>query len=172
MLLACHVRMRRQLGTLERLQRHLPVNGADAEARAAASSILRYFDQAGPNHHADEDRSVLPRLVARAPDLASLAAAIAEDHLVLERRWRKVRPLLSGISAGVNESLPPALVREACDAYLAHLAREESEMLPRARELLDTATLVDIGREFALRRGQAYDGAAKPAAPGPRHTAR
>lgn len=162
MLLACHARMRRQLSTLERLQRHLPEHGADAEARAAAGAILRYFDQAGPNHHADEDQSVLPRLVARAPELASVAAGIAEDHRALDRRWRKVRALLSGIAAGVNEPLPPALVRDVCHAYRAHIEREETELVPRAREHFDAATLADIGREFAARRGQAYDAGQRP----------
>jgi pyridoxamine 5'-phosphate oxidase len=159
MLLACHVRMRRQLATLERLQRHIPESGADSEARTAASAIIRYFDQAGANHHADEDQSLLPRLVARAPEIAALAAQIGEDHRELDRYWRKLRPLLSGIAAGRNEALPPALVREACGAYLDHLEREESQLLPVARERLSERDLVDIGSEFAARRGQAFDGA-------------
>jgi hemerythrin-like domain-containing protein len=157
MLLACHVRMRRQLATLERLQRHLPEFGADADARAAATAIMRYFDTAGPNHHADEDQSLLPRLVTHAPEAAAAAARITEDHEALARLWRKMRPLLSGIAAGRNEGLPPALVHEVCGAYIAHLEREESDVLPLARERLDATALLDIGREFAARRGQSFD---------------
>jgi hemerythrin-like domain-containing protein len=158
MLLACHVRMRRQLATLERLRTHVPIYGADADARTAASAVLRYFDQAAPNHHADEDRSLLPRLVERAPEVESVARRITEDHDALERLWRKLRPLLSGIAAGRNEALPPALVHEVCGAYLAHLDREESDVIPIARERLDDAALLAIGREFASRRGQSFGG--------------
>jgi hypothetical protein len=154
MLLACHGRIRRQLATLVRLQAHIIEHGADADARSAASAILRYFDRAGVDHHADEERSLLPRLRARASDLAALGDAIVRDHRALERHWRKLRPLLSSLAAGRYDALPPRLVREVCDAYHAHMAREEAELIPRAAELLDAATLAEIGREFALRRGQ------------------
>jgi hemerythrin-like domain-containing protein len=154
MLLACHVRMRRQLATLARLQRHLPANGVDAEARAAANAIIRYFDRAAPDHHADEDRSVLPRLAARAPALAPLVESIGREHLELMRRWRKMRPLLSSIAAGTNQALPPRLVREVCEGYAIHLEREETQVFPHAREHLDAAAIEAIGREFAARREQ------------------
>ena len=95
-LVACHERMRRQLGTLARLPAHVNNRGVDAEARSAAQAVLRYFDRAGADHHADEDDSVLPRVLARAPDLAPLIAQLYDDHAVLQRRWRKLRPLLGG----------------------------------------------------------------------------
>ena len=152
MLIACHARMRRQLGTLARLSRHLPENGAAADARAAATAILKYFDQAAPNHHADEDVSVLPRVLERAPALADLIEAIGDDHRTLDRQWRKLRPLLSGISAGRNEGVPPALVRTLCEGYLAHLEREEVRLFPAAQACLDAEAIAAIGREFAARR--------------------
>ena len=69
MLRACHGRIERQLVTLGRLVRHLPEHGAGCRrARRGARAILRYFDTAAPNHHADEEASVFPRLLARAPD--------------------------------------------------------------------------------------------------------
>ena len=157
MLLACHERMRRQLGTLARLQRYLPEHGADADARGAATAILKYFDQAAPNHHADEDVSLLPRVLERAPHLSRVIEGIVTDHRALERQWRKLRPLLSGIAAGRNEGLPPALVRTVCEGYLAHLEREEMRLFPAARDCLDSDALADIGREFAARRSVAFE---------------
>ena len=64
MLAACHRRIERELATLERLQRHLPEHGCDDDARAAAGAILKYFDGAAPNHDADEEQSLFPRLLA------------------------------------------------------------------------------------------------------------
>ena len=153
MLVACHGRMRHQLGTLARLQRYTVENGVDADARAAASAILRYFDHAAPNHHADEDHSLLPRVLARDPRLARLVEGIGADHRALERQWRKVRPLLSGIAAGRNEALPPALVRTVCEGYMAHLEREEARLFPAAQACLDADAITAMGHEFAARRG-------------------
>jgi hemerythrin-like domain-containing protein len=154
MLLACHGRMRRQLGTLSRLSRHLSQHGIDADARNAAMAVVRYFDRAAPDHHADEDLSLMPRVVTRAPEMASLASSLRSTHERLDLRWRKVRPLLSSIAVGRRQALPLRLVDELCRDYESHLAQEEAQVLPRARDLLDAAVLDEIGREFAARRAQ------------------
>ena len=65
MLVACHRRIERELATLARLQRHLPEHGCDDDARAAARAILKYFDGAAPNHHADEEDERVPALARR-----------------------------------------------------------------------------------------------------------
>ena len=87
MLRACHGRIERQLVTLDRLERHLPEHGADADAQAAAAAILRYFDNAAPNHHADEEASVFPRLLARAPDARELIASLPHRPGCAARAW-------------------------------------------------------------------------------------
>lgn len=152
MLVACHDRMRGQLQTLSRLARHVPRHGLDDEARLAARNVLRYFDRAAVDHHADEELSVLPRLIAAVPDLRPLADALGADHRALEQYWRKLRPLLSSIAAGTNPGLPTRLVHGMCDGYERHLLREERRLIPRARECLDGTALAAIGAEFAARR--------------------
>ncbi|MFO1323069.1 MAG: hemerythrin domain-containing protein [Burkholderiales bacterium] len=151
MLRACHRRIERQLATLGRLRRHLPEHHADADARIAAAAILRYFDTAAINHHADEEDSVFPRLRTAAPDAAPLLAALATDHVALAARWMKLRPLLAAIVAHSGAYLPVKDVEEFCAAYAAHIAREESEFLPRAATL-PAADLAAIGAEMAARR--------------------
>lgn len=153
MLRACHGRIERQLATLERLQRHLPENGCDAEARAAARAILRYFDGAAPNHHADEEGSVFPRLKAAMPGRAdALLADLEQDHAALAANWRHLRPLLAGIAAGACANLSPRQVAAVRAAYDAHIAKEESALIPLAAQAFDAATLAAIGREMAARR--------------------
>ncbi len=154
MLSACHGRIERQLATLERLQRHLPVHGCDVDARVAARAILKYFDGAAPNHHADEEASVFPRLAAAQPDLAaSLVAELAEQHATLATHWRKLRPLLASIAAGQRANLSPKQVADVRALYDAHIAREEAELIPLAARTFDQATLKAIGAEMAARRG-------------------
>ena len=94
---ACHRRIERQLATLARLQRHLPEHGCDHDARAAARGILRYFDTAAVNHHADEEESLFPRLLRHAGAAAApLLADLAADHQRLAGEWRHLRPLFGG----------------------------------------------------------------------------
>lgn len=154
MLTACHGRIERQLSTLDRLQRHLPEHGADTDARAAARGILRYFDTAGPNHHADEEASVFPRLKHALPDRADLLIAeLAAEHDALAAKWRRLRPLLAGIAAGTRANLSARQVADIRAAYAVHIAREESTLFPLAAAAFDAATLAEIGSEMAARRG-------------------
>src|SRR5438128_4150271 len=153
MLCACHDRMRQQLATLERLCRHLPVNGADAEAQKAARNIMKYFDTAAPNHHADEEESLFPRLAAANGQARSLIEALSAEHHTLDALWDHLRPDLAGIAAGRRSVLTPDLVRRIREAYTAHIEREEGELLPLAAQYFDAATLKMIGAEMAARRG-------------------
>lgn len=152
MLRACHRRIERQLGTLTRLRKHLPEHHADAEARAAASAIMRYFDTAAHNHHADEEESLFPRLAAARPETEGLTAALRREHDLLAGRWARLRPLLSAIAAGSGAYLPIRDVGQFCAAYAAHIACEESELLPQAESTLERAGLAEIGAEMAARR--------------------
>ncbi len=161
MLAACHRRIERQLATLDRLQRHLPEHGCDSDARAAARAILKYFDSAAPNHHADEEASLFPRLVAAASaQAAPLIAELESDHVTLALGWRHLRPQLAGIVAGVRSNLSPKEVEDIRAAYAAHIAREEGLLIPLAARTLDAAALAAVGREMAERRG--VDAAAVP----------
>ena len=151
---ACHRRIERQLATLARLQRHLPAHGCDHDARAAARGILRYFDTAAVNHHADEEGSLFPRLLLHASAAAApLLADLAADHQRLAGEWRHLRPLLAAICAGARANLSPRQVAFLRAAYDRHIAREESELLPLAQATLDPAEIAAIGREMAQRRG-------------------
>ena len=153
MLSACHRRIERQLAVLGRLQRHLPEHGCDADARAAARGILRYFDTAAINHHADEETSIFPRLIEATPSAAGLVADLDGDHRRLAARWRHLRPLLAAIAAGSRANLAPREVAELRRAYDVHIAREETELIPLAREVIGATALLVVGEEMARRRG-------------------
>lgn len=150
MLLACHERVQRSLDLLLRLQAHAAVHGPDAQARDAARDVLRYFDLAGPKHHEDEERHVLPLL--RAAGLQALAQRLADDHAGMSRQWAALRPALAGLAAG--EAVP--LDEHACKAYAAlyaeHMRAEEGEAFPVAAQGLADAALAVMGAEMAARR--------------------
>ena len=71
MLAACHERMQRMLALLARLRTHVASHGPDAQAQQAARDVMRYFDQAAPQHHRDEELHVFPPLLSGAAWLAA-----------------------------------------------------------------------------------------------------
>lgn len=152
MLHACHQRIENQLATLDRLRRHVAANHADDAARIAAGKIIRYFTTAAPNHHADEEQSLFPRLIAAAPELSKTIAGLLGDHGAIDARWRKLHPCLTAIVAASGAYLSAKEVNEFCEINHAHIAREESDILAVAAELLDPSTLATIGHEMATRR--------------------
>jgi hemerythrin-like domain-containing protein len=154
MLVACHRRIKRQFATLARLQEHLPEHGLNDDARTAARNVLRYFDTAAVNHHADEEESLFPRLVRlRGEQAKRIATDLERDHERLAMRIARLRPYLVAIERGERADLPPDVVDDARTAYEAHIAREESELIPLASAALDADALRTIGEEMAARRG-------------------
>jgi len=157
MLVACHRRIERELGTLARLQRHLPEHGCDDDARTAARAIMKYFDGAAPNHHADEEGSVFPRLLASGQAVAGpLIDDLEREHATLATNWRRLRPLLAGIASSARANLAPKQVNDLRAMYAAHIRREENVLIPLAARVLDAEALRQIGQEMAARRGTRF----------------
>lgn len=160
MLLACHERVERMLGLLERLATHLDAQGCDDAARRAAQDVMRYFDLAGPAHHEDEERHVLP-LLAAGPDAAlqALAQRLRQDHQTMTGQWQAVRADLAGAAEGRWPAAPDAARtarwRAYATLYREHVRAEEALAFPAARARLDAAGQAAMGREMAARRGAA-----------------
>ena len=158
MLGACHHRIDRQCETLRRLPAHLSAHGADADARSAAVAVMRYFDTAAKDHHADEETDLFPALIesmagSDAVCLREMIDGLRADHRVLEGHWERLRSLLAAIADGRRTVLADTDVLPLIECYERHIAREETELLPMASRLLDDATLDHIGRAMRLRRG-------------------
>lgn len=158
MLAACHLRVESQCATLRRLVAHLGKHGADAQAREAASGLMRYFDTAARDHHADEEQDLFPALLesmagSDAVCLRELSAALTAEHRELERRWQALRQALAQVAAATAGTLAADEVQAFIGLYERHIAREETELLPLARRLLSDAALDRIGRAMRQRRG-------------------
>jgi hemerythrin-like domain-containing protein len=157
MLTACHERVDRMLRLLERLRGHLAKNGADADARKAAQDVMRYFDQAAPQHHHDEELHVFPPLVAQGdPQAMALVCRLQQDHLQMEQRWGKAREVLAAIAAGELGSPSPdqdAALDVFAGIYAGHIEAEEQLAYPAAEKLLDERAIAAMGQEMMKRRG-------------------
>jgi hemerythrin-like domain-containing protein len=154
MLEACHQRVERMLGLIERLGAHLRQHGADAQAQQAARDVLRYFDLAAPHHHEDEERHVLPLLRERGH--AALADRIAQEHQAMAAAWARMRALLAVIEQGrrLSDSEDMAAEVHAFAAlYREHIALEEAQAFPLAQAGVAGDALRVMGEEMARRRG-------------------
>jgi hemerythrin-like domain-containing protein len=158
MLSACHHRIEHQCETLRRLVPHLAANGADADAQAAAGAVIRYFDTAAVQHHADEEEDLFPALLESMAGsdpvcLRELTELLYREHRELESRWRRLRTRLADVAEGRPTGLESGEVDAFAELYLRHIEREERELLPMAARLLGDVELDRVGRAMRERRG-------------------
>ncbi|NNU43478.1 hemerythrin domain-containing protein [Ramlibacter sp. B156] len=157
MLEACHERVHRMLALLARLREHLRAHGADTQAQQAARDVMRYFDQAAPQHHQDEELHVFPPLLAQGdPETVAVVARLQQDHLQMESRWGAARQVLALVAEGRINALSAedeAVLDAFTGLYGAHIEAEEGMAYPAARALFDEAATAAMGEEMMRRRG-------------------
>ncbi|MDZ7910029.1 MAG: hemerythrin domain-containing protein [Gemmobacter sp.] len=167
MLDACHERVERMLGLLGKIREHVKQSGADPQARDAARDVMRYFDQAGPHHHEDEERHVFPPLLAqRDPAVVAVVIQLKQDHREMEAQWARVRvALMALVKAGEGWPGFSADDQQCFDTYDAlyrrHLLDENGVVYPAARSVIRGAALEAMGAEMMGRRG-VFDGVHLP----------
>lgn len=160
LLRACHGRVERFADLARRLA-DFPLDRQPEESvRQAAGQVLRYFEQAAPLHHADEEQDLLPQLRRRLhadPDgeLSALLKDLEGEHGELEDHWAALRPLLKALREG--HAVDSAAYGEAALAFHAaqtdHVNRENRLLLPAAQSHLTAADLDALGAAMARRRG-------------------
>lgn len=156
MLRACHERIAAQCATLEKLTAYLPAHGADVQAQQAAANIMRYFDVAGPHHHADEEQDLFPMLIEVGRTQRSIAtewiATLLDEHRTLEAEWVRVREVLADIAGGHARPLERLRVAGFVYAYRSHIAREETHIFPFAEACLSPQQLAELSAAMVARR--------------------
>ena len=154
----CHDRIRKQLRTLQGLAGPEGQAASIQERAQAASAVLRYFEKAAPNHHADEEDDLLPmlRATARGDDAAlleRLAPNILDEHRKMEPLWAALEAPLRRIAAGEAAQLDAAAVAEFSRLYLSHMEVEEGHIAPMAKRLFSDEQMTRLGNAMRRRRG-------------------
>lgn len=159
MLDACHERVERMLRLLGKLREHVKTHGADTQARDAARDVMRYFDQAGPHHHEDEERHVFPPLLAQCdPAVLAVVIRLKQDHREMAVQWAWVRAALSALVQAA-EGWPGFSTEDqqrfdAYDAlYQRHLLDENGVAYPAARSVIRGEALQAMRVDMMARRG-------------------
>lgn len=163
----CHRRIERFLGVILAVAAEAGRAELDAEQRRALDTALRYFQQAAPRHVADEEESLFPRLRQSGSGAAiDTLRRLERDHQAIEpwhaeldrlgREW-----LADGRLDVVAARRFEDLARRLQKVYLPHIALEDGELFPQARQALDVEQLKAIGAEMAARRGVVQPGSGK-----------
>lgn len=152
MLLSCHQKVLRFCGQIDKLPHYVAEHGVNPAVVNTCQGILRYFDVAGPLHHADEERDLFPVLAERAPDCKPLLTEISIEHITLEGMWHRLREQLQALADG-NVAALDTLLSEAFTArYRDHIYHEETTLIPLGRLHLTAAELAALGESMTTRR--------------------
>lgn len=163
---ACHERVARMTNLLERLLDHLATHPIDRDAQVTAATVRRYFDEAAPRHHDDEEVDLYPQLLrrleaagdtARAARIGVIIESLQSDHEDMHVLWSSLRLQLVCVEDGQAPSFDPAEVAQFINRYRAHIETEENEIGPAARAVLTPEALLAIGSAMAARRGVNWD---------------
>ncbi|WP_300649235.1 hemerythrin domain-containing protein [Hydrogenophaga sp.] len=160
MLGVCHERVERMLTLLARLQQHVLVRGWDESVASAARDVMRYFDQAAPLHHEDEERHVFPPLLAGGDEaLRRVVLGLQQDHRDMEAAWVAARAALASVTqappAGWAHFSPPeeATLAGFTRLYDRHLHEEDGLVYPAALAQLSPDALEAMSADMMRRRG-------------------
>jgi hemerythrin-like domain-containing protein len=110
-------------------------------------------------HHPAEDRELFARVRARTTEANALLATLEAEHARGEARLHALTTALNRLEAGALGST--AAFKEAvqvfADEYLAHMRREEHELLPIAERTLEAGDWVAIHGAFAAHRDPGFE---------------
>jgi len=151
----CHRRIERFLAVLLALSRTRRGGALDAAETQSLRAALDYFRNAAPQHTADEEESLFPRL--RAAGALSSLDTLEDDHQnsaiahreldTLGRTWLDQGSLPAASTQRMND-----LVRQLAETYERHIAVEDQKIFPAAGRVLSGEQLAAVGREMEARR--------------------
>jgi pyridoxamine 5'-phosphate oxidase len=153
----CHDRIRKQIRNMQNLVLHLPEYGTTREAKQGATAVLRYFEKAAPQHHADEEEDLFPMLQATVENadaalLAELLPQIMTEHEQMALAWQVLEQQLKSIAAGESSLLSDENVKQFAALYAAHMEKEETQIAPMAKRVLSAAQMKKLGDAMHARR--------------------
>ena len=151
MLLACHDKVKRFCRQLNALPAHVAAHGMDAAAQQAVVQIRRYFNQAAPLHHLDEEADFFPLLRQYCPEAAADLDFLQAQHDVLHQTWAKLDAHLQALASGSLNIVDADLIARYTGLYAQHTAIEEP-WFARGQAAIDAEKMAAIGKNMAARR--------------------
>jgi hemerythrin-like domain-containing protein len=134
---ACHQQIQIHLDKLSALAKRMAENGIDDQVRQQAREIDAFFSGTSRQHHAQEEASVFPDLLASGNDeLAAAVRSLQQDHGWIEENWLELSPRLGAIASGngwIDETEFLNYVEVFLDLCNGHIALEETLIYPESK---------------------------------------
>jgi hemerythrin-like domain-containing protein len=159
MLSACHRRIERRLEQLTLIAERLaePATERHAEALKVLEDVRRHFATSGSHHTDDEELTLFPMLRASSdPGLQELLDVLETDHSAIDAMHAELDALGDRLQEAVTPEAVEALRALGADLkvhYERHIRQEDTQILPKAAELLTPEQLEKLGFEMRRRRG-------------------
>jgi hemerythrin-like domain-containing protein len=118
-------------------------------------AMLFYVDEFPERlHHAKESALLFPLLRQRAPEVGAVLHRLDAEHAHGERAIRELEHALLAfeVMGARRRAAFEAAVERYVLSYLQHMATEESEVLPVARQVLGPADRAELDAAFAANR--------------------
>ncbi len=136
---ACHLQIQQHLAELQRMAKHMELEGLNAEDRKLAGEIEGFFSSTSREHHEQEEKHVFPPLLATGTEEMKTAVhSLQQDHGFIEENWIELAPQLRAISEG-NFWFDAAEFQHNVELFLelmnGHIALEESMIYPESKML-------------------------------------
>ncbi len=144
---ACHQQIHENLAELAGLMEQLETNSDSPHCRQKAKTIEAFFSEVARPHHAEEEKSIFPPLLASDDhELVQAVRTLQQDHGWIEQNWLELAPLLRALTQG-EDWFDMAELKHNTEVFVNlchdHIVLEETLIYPEAK-----ARLV---KEFASR---------------------
>lgn len=158
LMMDCHRRIERFLQVLQKVAQ---APSLDEPNRAALRAALDYFKISGPRHNQDEERSLLPAMLASGNVAVAEAVVqlnrLAAEHAIADQKHQRLGVVAeewlgTNIISEENRRELMGLIASLIDLYQSHIAMEEQEIFPLASRVLAPQTLASIGEQMRQRR--------------------
>ena len=143
--------------------------GREQPPFAVLRAMLLYVDEFPERlHHPKESELLFPLLRARCPEAGATIDRLDADHARGEASIRELEHLLLAweVLGEPRRAIFANALTRFVDGYLAHMAAEESEVLPLARQHLSASDWAQLDAAFAANRdpltGHAADDSYQP----------
>lgn len=134
---ACHQQIHVHLIELAALAQHIEAVGVDVKAQQQAGAIESFFSGTSRQHHAQEEKTVFPPLLASGnAELVAAVRTLQQDHGWIEENWIELAPQLRAIALG-NNWFDATEFQHDVEVFLAlcrgHIALEETRVYPESK---------------------------------------
>ena len=134
---ACHRQIQQHLLQLGRLAHHVLDHGIDDSVRRQAQEVEAFFSGTSRQHHAEEESTVFPALLASGNDeLTAAVRSLQQDHGWIEENWIELAPRLRALASGhgwIDEMELLGYVEIFLELMNDHIALEESLIYPESK---------------------------------------